>query len=130
MKLQPDQFSTAITAYGAGWVMIGHERVAHSIVIHSSGERLDWPCVQFGDLSAEHFAHLVDTAPELVLFGSGSRLRFPKPAWIRPLVEAGIGFDTMDTPAACRTFNIVAGEGRRVIAALLIEQAAGTPVAL
>lgn len=130
MKLQPDQFSTAITAYGSGWVMVGQERIEHSVLLLSSGERIAWPCSRFEDLSFEHFAHLADTDPEMVLFGSGSRLRFPKSAWIRPLVEAGIGIDTMDTAAACRTFNIVAGEGRRVVAALLIDQAAGAPPAL
>ncbi|HPR46050.1 MAG TPA: MTH938/NDUFAF3 family protein, partial [Ottowia sp.] len=57
-------------------------------------------------------------------FGSGTRLRFPRPAWLRPLIEAGIGVETMDTAAACRTWNILTGEGRRVLAALLVEPVA------
>ena len=56
-----------------------------------------------------------------MLLGSGTRLRFVAPALLRPLIEQRIGVETMDTPAACRTFNILAGEGRRVVAALLIE---------
>jgi uncharacterized protein len=59
--------------------------------------------------------------PELVLFGSGTRLRFPRPEWLQALVALGIGLETMDTAAACRTYNILAGEGRHVVAALLLE---------
>ena len=59
--------------------------------------------------------------PELVIFGSGARLRFPPPAFLRSLMDARIGLETMDTLAACRTYNILAGEGRHVIAALIVE---------
>lgn len=120
MKLQADQFGTAITAYGPGWVLVGQERVEHSLLLDSEHGLSAWDCTCFEDLDAEHFAHLAETQPEIVLFGSGARLRFPPPAWIRPLIEAGIGVDTMDTAAACRTYNILAGEDRHVIAALLI----------
>ena len=58
---------------------------------------------------------------EVVLFGSGSRLRFAKPEALRPLIERGIGVETMDTAAACRTYNILVSEGRSVVAALVIE---------
>ena len=75
----------------------------------------------FKALDAATFAGLAEKGPKLVIFGSGQRLRFPKPAWIRPLVEKRIGLETMDTPAACRTFNILADEGRRVLLALLME---------
>jgi uncharacterized protein len=57
----------------------------------------------------------------MVIFGSGQRIRFPQAALLRPLIEQGIGVETMDTPAACRTYNILAGEGRHVIVALLLE---------
>jgi len=59
---------------------------------------------------------------ELVIFGSGARIRFPKPAWLQPLMARRTGIETMDTPAACRTYNILASEGRHVVAALLIER--------
>ena len=58
---------------------------------------------------------------ELVIFGSGKRLRFPQAAWIKPLIDKQTGIETMDTEAACRTYNILAAEGRRVVAALLLE---------
>ena len=121
MKFQPDQFGAAITGYGLGWIAIGGQRVQHSVVLRSTGEWADWTCTQFDDLSPAHFAPLVETNPELVVFGSGNALRFPRPAWIRSLIEARIGVETMDTGAACRTYNILAGEGRRVVAALLVE---------
>ena len=68
---------------------------------------------------ADHFARIVAFKPELVLFGSGLRLRFPAPALLRPLIDAHIGVETMDTAAACRTYNVLLAEGRSVVAALL-----------
>jgi len=59
--------------------------------------------------------------PELVVFGSGLRLRFPRPQWLEGLYAQRIGVETMDTQAACRTFNFLVGEGRQVVAALLME---------
>ena len=120
MKLQSDLFDTAITAYGSGWIMIGRERITHNVVLDSEGQHHPWPCPHFDALAAEHFVQLADAEPELVLFGSGDTIRFPRPALIRPLIEARIGVETMDTQAACRTYNILAGEGRRVLAALLL----------
>ena len=121
MKFQPDQFGSAITSYGPGWITVGGERIEHSVVLNSTGERAAWPCSRFDELTDAHFAPLAALGPELVVFGSGHATRFPRPAWIRPLVEAGIGVEAMDTGAACRTYNILAGEGRRVVAALLLE---------
>ncbi len=122
MKLQPDRFDApAITGYGPGWVGVGGDRVAASVVIGSRGQRLDWQCRDFDTLTASHFAQLATLDAELVIFGSGERLRFAPPAWLQPLMARRIGLETMDTPAACRTYNILAGEGRNVIAALLVE---------
>lgn len=122
MKLQADSFDLpSISGYGPGWVGIDGERVLRSVVIDSRGNRFDWDCTDFDSLGAQHFARLATLDVELVVFGSGSRLRFPRPAWLAPLVERQIGVETMDTQAACRTYNILAGEGRQVAAALLIE---------
>ena len=131
MKLQPDRLDVqSILGYGAGWVGLGHkgvaEKIEHSIVIGSRGERFAWECERYEDLTADHFAALIATQPELVIFGSGNRLRFPKPVFLRALMQHRIGIETMDTLAACRTYNILAGEGRQVIAALLIEKPAAT----
>ena len=126
MKLQPDRLDVqAILGYGPGWVGLGSngvaEKIERSIVIGSRGEKFDWNCARFEDLTEENFTMLAATQPELVIFGSGARLRFPPPAFMRALMKRRIGIETMDTLAACRTYNILAGEGRQVIAALLIE---------
>lgn len=122
LKLQPDTFDVqTISGYGPGWVAINGERVQHSLVIGSRGERFDWNCPRFADLTPAHFAQLTRGQPELVVFGSGDKLRFVPPAWLTPLMHQRIGLETMDTLAACRTYNILAGEGRKVLLALLLE---------
>ena len=131
MKLQPDRLDVqSIVGYGPGWIGLSSngmpEKIERSIVIGSHGEKFDWNCARFEDLSEDHFAQLIATQPELVIFGSGTRLRFVPPAMLRYLMQLRIGVETMDTLAACRTYNILAGEGRRVIAALLIEYAPDT----
>ena len=126
MKLQPDRLDVqSILAYGAGWVGLGNkgvaEKIDYSIVIGSQGEKFAWNCPQFEQLTAEHFGMLAKLKPELIIFGSGARLRFPPPAFLSALMKERIGLETMDTLAACRTYNILAGEGRHVLAALLVE---------
>ena len=130
MKLQPDRLDVqTILGYGPGWIGLGShgvaEKIEHSVVIGSRGEKFDWACERFEDLTEAHFARLIENRPELVIFGSGTRLRFPPPAFLRALMAARIGVETMDTIAACRTYNILAGEGRHVIAALLMEAPEG-----
>ncbi|MEO7241837.1 MAG: Mth938-like domain-containing protein [Variovorax sp.] len=122
MKLQPDRTqSQTITAHGAGWVAIDGEKVHVSIVIGSHGERFDWPCRHFDELSASLFEPIAAIGAELVIFGSGERLRFPKPEWLAALTARQIGVETMDTAAACRSYNVLVGDGRHVVAALLLE---------
>lgn len=122
MKLHPDRSSVqSISGYGDGWIAVDGERIGSSVVIGSSGQRFAWPCARFGDLGAAHFLQLAQLDTEIVIFGSGSMIRFPDAAWLAPLMQRRIGLETMDTHAACRTYNILSGEGRKVVAALLIE---------
>ena len=122
MKLQPDIISVqSVSGYGPGWIGVSGERITHSVIVGSGGERLSWACNCFEELGAEHFAQLAEMNAELVIFGSGKRLRFPQASWIKPLIDKQTGIETMDTEAACRTYNILAAEGRRVVAALLLE---------
>src|SRR5512140_3684535 len=123
MKLQPDKSDVqTISAYGPGWVGVGTEKITHSVIISSRGERIDWSGGRFEDLAAAHFEQLAQVQAEVVVFGSGTRIRFPQAAWVQPLMARRIGIETMDTPAACRTYNILAQEGREVAVALLLEQ--------
>jgi uncharacterized protein len=122
MKLQPDRFDVqAISGYGPGWVGVGTDRITHSVILSSSGERIDWEARSYEELGPAHFERLAQLQAEVVIFGSGGRIRFPRSAWLRPLAERGIGLETMDTAAACRTYNILAQEGRQVAVALLLE---------
>ena len=123
MKLQPDQSDVqTISGYGPGWVAVAGEKITHGVVIASSGERIPW-AARFEDLGPADFEVLARLRIEVVIFGSGARIRFPRPAWIAPMAARRIGIETMDTAAACRTYNILAQEGRDVAVALLLEPA-------
>jgi uncharacterized protein len=123
MKLQPDKSDAqSISGYGPGWVGVDGEKITSSVILSSRGERIAWPAATFAELDASHFATLAEVDAEVVIFGSGSRIRFPQAAWLQPLMTRRIGIETMDTAAACRTYNILAYEGRSVAVALLIEQ--------
>ena len=123
MKLQPDRSSTqTITGHGPGWVAVDGERINHSLIVGSGGQRLPWSSGIFEELGEADFARLAELDVEVVIFGSGNRIRFPRPAWIAPLAARRIGIETMDTAAACRTDNILAQEGRTVAAALLVRE--------
>jgi uncharacterized protein len=123
MKLEADHFDVqTIQSYGPGWVGVMGEKIQHSVIIGSNVQRVDWQCSRFEDLTASHFAQLAEFDAELIIFGSGSRIRFPQAAWLQPLMAKRMGLETMDTGAACRTYNILAGEGRRVVVALVLEQ--------
>ena len=121
MKFHPDKISVpSVQGYGPGWIQVAGERISHSIVIGSRGERLDWQSASFDTLTSDHFEQLAQLQTELVIFGSGSRLRFVAPALTQALILQRIGLETMDTQAACRTYNILAAEGRHVAVALLM----------
>ena len=123
MKLQPDRSDAqTISGYGPGWVGVGAEKITHNVVLGSRGERIRW-AERYEDLGPADFEVLANLRVEVVIFGSGARLRFPRPAWLVPLAEQRIGIETMDTAAACRTYNILAQEGREVAVALLLDPA-------
>ncbi|MGZ5078922.1 MAG: Mth938-like domain-containing protein [Usitatibacter sp.] len=127
MKFEREQVDgrNTFTGYGEGYVEVNRRRYMQSLVV--GGERLiaDWPVASLEELGADHLAALVELKPEIVLLGTGARFRFPPPALLAPLYKAGIGVEVMDTPAACRTYNILKGEGRDVLAALIVASAPG-----
>ena len=123
MKMHADRADgpNAISRHGAAGVLVNGVEHRSSSIVPWRGDVRAWPVASFEALSAEHFAVLAAIKPELVIFGSGARLRFLRPAVLRPLIDKGIGVETMDTAAACRTYNVLLGEGRAVVAALLFE---------
>jgi uncharacterized protein len=91
-----------------------------SFVVTPSQLLTDWPPQRVSALADAHFGAILDVAPEVLLLGSGMRLQWPPPRLLKPLMEAGIGVEVMDSGAACRTYNILAADGRRVAAAILM----------
>lgn len=122
MKLQADRAEgvNIINAHTADSVSVNGEVYKTSILVPPTGDMIPWGPVSLADLTEAHFEQIAQAGPELVVFGSGKTLRFAPPALLRPLMAARIGVETMDTAAACRTYNILVGEGRRVMAALLL----------
>jgi uncharacterized protein len=108
------------TGYGDGYVEINQRRFETSLIVLPGGLFEDWSVAGFETLAAAHFERLAGLAPEIVLLGTGAKLRFPAPALTRSLMAARIGLEVMDTQAACRTYNILASEGRKVAAAVLL----------
>ena len=108
-----------IRAYAPGSVTINDVAFARSLIV-TPDRVMDWPPGGFADLLAAHFEMLAELRPEVVILGTGAKLRFPSPGLIRALVEANIGIEVMGTGAACRTYNILMSDGRRVVAALLM----------
>ena len=124
MKLHAERIegTNAIARHGPDGVLVNGVQHTHSVVVPWTGLVTAWPVTRFEDLTADHFKALAEHAPELVIFGSGARLRFPPAGLLRPLIERRIGVETMDTAAACRTYNVLLSEGRTVVAALLFER--------
>ena len=123
MKIEREQAEgrNLFTGYGDGYVEVNRARHAASLLV--SGDRIvtDWPARSVAELSGDHLAAIVDLKPEIVLLGTGRAFHFPEPRLLAPLYAAGIGVEAMDTPAACRTYNILLGEGRGVLAALIVD---------
>ncbi len=121
MKLHPERNANlnTVTAYGDGWIQVNAERHQGPLLIAPEGPVEPWTPDSFESLSQHDFDALLARAPELVVLGTGARQRFPHPRLYARLTDARIGVEAMDTAAACRTYNILMAEGRRVIAALL-----------
>ena len=109
------------TAYGEGYVAVNGRRYGKSLIVLPDRIVEDWGATSFDALSDAHMAALAGLDREVVLLGTGKLLRFPRPELMRPLAQAGVGVEVMDLQAACRTYNILASEGRRVAAALLFD---------
>lgn len=108
----------AISGYTQESVTINGKVWRSSVIVPHRGDVAAWPSPAVQDLRPEHFDAAMALEPELVLFGSGPALRFPPAAALRVLMARRIGVESMDTSAACRTYNILVGEGRRVVAML------------
>ena len=122
MKLHLSNASgtNAFTAYGDDYVDVNGRRHTANVVVLPGQIVPEWTAARFETLTDADFARLAALEPEILLLGTGKTLRFPAPALLQPLMAARVGLEVMDTHAACRTYNILAAEGRRVAAAILI----------
>jgi uncharacterized protein len=125
VKFQPDVLAgtNVITRHDADALWVGSTRFARSVLVPWQGTVLDWAPRHPADLTAADFEAVLALKPEVVIFGSGPRLSFVSPALTRALIERRIGVETMDTAAACRTYNVLVAEGRSAVAALLLDPA-------
>ena len=118
-QLQKQTGQSLFTGYGAGYVMVNTVRYERSLVVTPECVDENWRVESFDKLDANHFEYLCALKPEIVLLGTGTVMRFPSRALSHRMLTARIGLEVMDTPAACRTFNILMAEGRNVVAAVL-----------
>lgn len=109
-----------IRAYRHGELTVNQTRYTTSTIVLPDEVLADWPPRDLDALEAGHLAVLYERELEVVILGTGPRLRFPHPAITAGLLARGVGVEVMDTPAACRTYNILMGDGRKVAAALLL----------
>ncbi len=109
-----------IRSYDTGELVVNEYRHTSSVIVTPQQIIGEWPPQLFEDLTPEHFHPLADLKPQLVILGTGATQQFPDPALYATLVEMNIGIEIMTTPAACRTYNVLVAEGRKVAAALLL----------
>ena len=120
MKLHPDASNAyAIQSYSEAGVVVNGQCQTGPLLLCSVQGPQKWTAESFEALSQAAFDEILSFTPELVIFGSGKRIRFPAPKLIQGLIHKRIGVETMDNGAACRTFNVLAGEGRHVVLALI-----------
>lgn len=121
MKLHADPQTplNTVTAYGPGFVEINRVRHDGNLVVAPDAPVKAWSAASFEALTVDDFTALLALKPEVVLLGTGGRQRFPHPRLSHALIAARVGIEVMDTQAACRTYNILMVEGRRVVAAFL-----------
>ncbi len=109
-----------IFGYGAGFIDVNGTRLVHPVIVTPKTIISPWKVRDIGNPAFDDFSQLIALAPTIVVFGSGSQFRFPAPEILAAFSQARIGFDVMDTGAACRTYNVLMSEGRNVAAALLV----------
>jgi uncharacterized protein len=120
IQLETGGQSNLIRTYTVGQIIVNQDSYTRSLVVLPGQVIADWPPQAFEELALAHLAALVTLSPELIILGTGRRQRFPRAELLAPLIEAGLGWEVMDTGAACRTYNILMSEGRNVAAALLM----------
>ena len=123
MKFQPDSLAgtNAITRHEPGRLWVGGQLHEGSLIVPWQGACTPWRPTGVMALAPSDFDAVLACNPEVVILGTGLRQHFPKPELLRPLIQRGIGMESMDSAAAVRTYNVLASEGRRVVGAFILE---------
>jgi uncharacterized protein len=108
------------TEYGEGYVAVNGKRYQQPVVVMAGEVRTDWTATDFASLDASHFNYFLALKSEILLLGTGAKQQFAHPSLYPELIRARISVEFMDTAAACRTYNILVAEDRKVIAAVLL----------
>ena len=109
------------TGHGEHYVAVNNQRYERAVVVTPDALHQPWAAASFGDLGPADLRFLIGLEPEIVILGTGARQQFPRPEMLRELMVERIGVEIMDTRAACRTYNILMAEGRKVVAAVFID---------
>lgn len=122
MRLTLDNLdaTNVVTRLGPEGVQVGNTLLTRSAVFNAATLVTDWPVTDANTLDMDALAPALALEPEILVLGTGSRILFPGPELYAALAERGIGLEVMDTASACRTYNVLAGEGRPVVAALIL----------
>jgi len=120
-SLEPSH-PNSIQSYTSGQITVAGKVYTRSLVINPFSSPADWSPQDFESLTAEHISDLLTLDPEIVILGTGTTLRFPDASISCSLFERQVGIEVMDTASACRTYNVLLNEDRRVVAALLMIQ--------
>ena len=121
MTLENNPDLNLVTGYGSDHLMINKVRHDGNLMLNTTQVVSGWAQGGFDGLTSDDFAAVLKLNPDVVIVGTGAKLRFPPHALLRPLIDAGVGFEIMDLSAACRTYNVLATEGRAVAVAVLFD---------
>ncbi len=116
----PNQSIYTIQSFSPGKIEINHTIYTHSLIALPNQIITDWPPQTMDMLAAKHVDRMTQLSPEIILIGTGIQQHLIPSLLLMKLIEAKIGFEAMSTAAACRTFNLLASEGRKVAAGLII----------
>jgi uncharacterized protein len=126
MKLEievPHQDLYRIESYTSSTICINGEQRTSSLIISPHVLIDTWSPQSFADIASQHIEQLIQLHPEIIILGTGRQWHFPTPQIFAQIRQLGIGFEAMDTGAACRCYNLLMGEGRNVVAGLIMPDA-------
>ena len=121
LHLQQTGTSNVIRAFDRGMVKVNDTVCTHSLIVTPDKLELEWNVAHASQLELEHLVKLLDYQPDIILLGTGNEHHILDTRMMMDIMQRGIGVEAMTTDAACRTYNVLLGEDRAVLAALIIE---------